>query len=139
MLAGIRDILLAVSTPQDTPRFQSLLADGSQWGLSLSFCVQPSPDGLAQAFILSSAFVGGAPSELVLGDNIFYGHDFHGLLLRARPPQSVQSDSVRLPRERPGALWSAVEFDAEQRATSIEGEAKCSEEQLRCDGVVLLR
>ena len=117
MLAGIRDILL-ISTPQDTPRFQSLLGDGSQWGLSLSYCVQPSPDGLAQAFILGRAFVGGAPSVLVLGDNIFYGHDFHGLLRRAAA-KNVRSDRVRLPRERP-ERYGVIEFDAEQRATSIE-------------------
>ncbi|MEY4863525.1 MAG: glucose-phosphate thymidylyltransferase [Pseudomonadota bacterium] len=82
MLAGIRDILL-ISTPQDTPRFEALLGDGSQWGLSIQYCVQPSPDGLAQAFILGRTFVGGAPSALVLGDNIFYGHDFAQLLASA--------------------------------------------------------
>src|SRR5437868_6713810 len=82
MLAGIRDILV-ISTPQDTPRFEALLGDGSRWGISLRYCVQPSPDGLAQAFILGRDFVGGAPSALVLGDNIFYGHDFAALLSAA--------------------------------------------------------
>src|SRR5512139_1750231 len=82
MLAGIRDILL-ISTPHDTPRFEALLGDGARWGVNLSYCVQPSPDGLAQAFILGRRFVGGAPSALVLGDNIFYGHDFQPLLQRA--------------------------------------------------------
>ena len=117
MLAGIRDILL-ISTPQDTPRFQSLLGDGSQWGLSLSYCVQPSPDGLAQAFILGRAFVGGAPSALVLGDNIFYGHDFHALLRRAAARTSgatVFAYHVNDPER-----YGVIEFDAEQRATSIE-------------------
>src|SRR5690606_37824599 len=82
MLAGIRDILL-ISTPQDTPRFEALLGDGSQWGIHLSYCVQPSPDGLSQAFILGREFVDGHPSALVLGDNIFHGHDLAALLHRA--------------------------------------------------------
>src|SRR5262245_33859010 len=82
MLAGIREILV-ISTPQDTPRFQALLGDGANWGINLSYRVQPSPDGLAQAFILGRNFVGNDPSALVLGDNIFYGHDFQQLLKRA--------------------------------------------------------
>ena len=82
MLAGIREMLL-ISTPQDIPRFQALLGDGSKWGIDIGYCVQPSPDGLAQAFILGKRFVGGGPSSLVLGDNIFYGHDLHGLLAQA--------------------------------------------------------
>ena len=117
MLAGIRDILL-ISTPQDTPRFQSLLGDGGQWGISLSYCVQPSPDGLAQAFILGRDFVGGVPSVLVLGDNIFYGHDFHGLLRRAAAKFSgatVFAYHVNDPER-----YGVVEFDAEHRAVSIE-------------------
>ena len=117
MLAGIRDILL-ISTPQDTPRFQSLLGNGGQWGISLSYCVQPSPDGLAQAFILGRDFVGGAPSVLVLGDNIFYGHDFHGLLRRAAAKFSgatVFAYHVNDPER-----YGVVAFDADQRAISIE-------------------
>jgi len=82
MLAGIKDILI-ISTPQDTPRFEQLLDDGSQWGLNISYAVQPNPDGLAQAFVIGKSFVGSDPSALVLGDNIFYGHDFSSMLSRA--------------------------------------------------------
>ena len=117
MLAGIRDILL-ISTPQDTPRFASLLGDGSQWGLNISYCVQPSPDGLAQAFILGKDFVGNAPSALVLGDNIFYGHDFQKLLTHAAHRQdgaSVFAYHVTDPER-----YGVVDFDANQHALSIE-------------------
>jgi glucose-1-phosphate thymidylyltransferase len=117
MLAGIRDILV-ISTPQDTPRFSALLGDGSQWGLNLSYCVQPSPDGLAQAFILGRDFVAGQPSALVLGDNIFYGHDFQGLLAEAAGRSegaSVFAYHVHDPER-----YGVVEFDAQRRALSIE-------------------
>ncbi len=96
MLAGIRDILI-ISTPQDTPRFEQLLGDGSQWGIRLSYAVQPSPDGLAQAFLIGEKFLDGQPSALVLGDNIFHGHDFEDLLRSAMGRQGG-GQRVRLPR-----------------------------------------
>ena len=117
MLAGIRDVLV-ISTPQDTPRFQQLLGDGSQWGLHLQYAVQPSPDGLAQAFIIGEAFLSGAPSALVLGDNIFYGHDFETLLAAAqarRDGATVFAYHVQDPER-----YGVVAFDAQGRATSIE-------------------
>jgi len=117
MLAGIRDILV-ISTPQDTPRFEALLGDGSQWGLNLSYCVQPSPDGLAQAFILGRRFVGDRPSALVLGDNIFHGHDFQLLLQRANARTAgatVFAYHVNDPER-----YGVVEFDRHRRAISIE-------------------
>ena len=117
MLAGVRDILL-ISTPQDTPRFQALLGDGHQWGVDISYCVQPSPDGLAQAFILGRSFVGGRPSALVLGDNIFYGHDFQALLHSAAgraAGATVFAYHVHDPQR-----YGVVEFDARKRALSIE-------------------
>jgi glucose-1-phosphate thymidylyltransferase len=117
MLAGIREILL-ISTPQDTPRFQSLLGDGAQWGVDIRYCVQPSPDGLAQAFILGRSFVDGRPSALVLGDNIFYGHDLQGLLHNAtarRAGATVFAYHVHDPQR-----YGVVAFDADKRALSIE-------------------
>ncbi|MGZ8291016.1 MAG: glucose-1-phosphate thymidylyltransferase RfbA [Telluria sp.] len=117
MLAGIRDILV-ISTPQDTPRFQELLGDGSQWGINLSYAVQPSPDGLAQAFVIGREFVGGGPSALILGDNIYYGHGLDEKLNMA----NGQADGATvfayhvLDPER----YGVVEFDGAQRAVSIE-------------------
>ena len=117
MLAGIRDILV-ISTPQDTPRFEALLGDGSRWGLNLSYCVQPSPDGLAQAFILGRAFVAGHPSALVLGDNIYYGHDLAALLKRA--DQREAGASVFAYHVTDPERYGVVEFDARKQALSIE-------------------
>jgi glucose-1-phosphate thymidylyltransferase len=117
MLAGIRDILV-ISTPQDTPRFEQLLGDGARWGLNLSYAVQPSPDGLAQAFIIGRDFVAGERSCLVLGDNIFYGHDFSTDLQRAaqrRAGATVFAYPVADPER-----YGVVEFDAGGRAISIE-------------------
>ena len=117
MLAGIRDILI-ISTEQDVPRFQALLGDGSAWGLSLSYCVQPSPDGLAQAFILGRNFIGDKPSALVLGDNIFYGHDFQFLIKRACARQ--QDATIFAYHVNAAQRYGVVEFDDLQRALSIE-------------------
>ncbi|RPH45506.1 MAG: glucose-1-phosphate thymidylyltransferase [Burkholderiales bacterium] len=117
MLAGIRDILI-ISTPTDTPRFADLLGDGSAWGLNLSYCVQPSPDGLAQAFILGRDFVGGDPSALILGDNLFYGHDLAAMVRRAAARETgatVFAYHVNDPER-----YGVVEFDAENRAISLE-------------------
>lgn len=121
MLAGIRDILL-ISTPQDTPRFEALLGDGSRWGLNIQYCVQPSPDGLAQAFILGREFVSGHPSALVLGDNIFYGHDFAGLLGSATGRSS--GASVFAYHVTDPERYGVVEFDKQLRALSIEEKPK---------------
>jgi glucose-1-phosphate thymidylyltransferase len=117
MLAGISDILV-ISTPQDTPRFEHLLGDGSQWGLSLSYCVQPSPDGLAQAFILGKTFVGGQPSALVLGDNIFHGHDLQPMLKRAA--ERTEGATVFAYHVHDPERYGVVEFDVYKRALSIE-------------------
>jgi glucose-1-phosphate thymidylyltransferase len=117
MLAGIRDVLV-ISTPQDTPRFEALLGDGSRWGMNLSYCVQPSPDGLAQAFILGRKFVDNQPSALVLGDNLFYGHDFQALLghaMRRKTGASVFAYHVHDPER-----YGVVAFDDQKRALSIE-------------------
>lgn len=121
MLAGIRDVLV-ISTPQDTPRFSELLGDGSQWGMNLQYSVQPSPDGLAQAYILGKQFVSNSPSALVLGDNIFYGHDLVKQLNNASARNtgaSVFAYHVHDPER-----YGVVEFDANQTAISIEEKPK---------------
>ncbi|WP_342132258.1 glucose-1-phosphate thymidylyltransferase RfbA [Hydrogenophaga sp. OTU3427] len=117
MLAGMRDILL-ISTPQDTPRFEQLLGDGSQWGINLRYAVQPSPDGLAQAFIIGEQFIGNHPSALVLGDNIFYGHDFQPLL-HAADAQATGATVFAYHVTDP-ERYGVVAFDAAGKASSIE-------------------
>lgn len=117
MLAGIRDILI-ISTPQDTPRFEQLLGDGSQWGLNLQYAVQPSPDGLAQAFLIGEQFLNGAPSALVLGDNIFYGHDFQKLLAGANA-QTTGSTVFAYHVQDP-ERYGVAEFDAQGKVLSLE-------------------
>ena len=117
MLAGMRDILV-ISTPQDTPRFQQLLGDGSQWGLNIEYAVQPSPDGLAQAFVIGDKFIGNAPSALVLGDNIFYGHDLAVLLGKA--DEQVDGATVFAYHVQDPQRYGVVAFDARGRASSIE-------------------
>ena len=121
MLAGIRDVLI-ISTPQDTPRFAQLLGDGSQWGMNLKYAVQPSPDGLAQAVIIGADFIGNSPSALVLGDNIFYGHDFTGLLASANV--QVEGATVFAYHVNDPERYGVVEFDAQGRAVSIEEKPK---------------
>ena len=117
MLGGMRDILI-ISTPQDTPRFEQLLGDGSQWGMNLQYAVQPSPDGLAQAFLIGEKFLDGAPSALVLGDNIFYGHDFAHLLGGA--DAQLDGATVFAYHVHDPERYGVVAFDAEGRASSIE-------------------
>ena len=117
MLAGIRDILV-ISTPQDTPRFQQLLADGSQWGLNLQYAIQPSPDGLAQAFIIGRDFLGNGDSALVLGDNIFYGHEFANDLQAAS--QQASGATVFAYHVNDPERYGVVEFDAQGKAVSLQ-------------------
>lgn len=117
MLSGIKDILL-ISTPQDTPRFEQLLGDGSQWGINIQYAVQPSPDGLAQAFIIGKSFIENDPSALILGDNIFYGHDLQNALQHASE-QTVGSTVFAYPVHDP-ERYGVVEFDAEGKAISLE-------------------
>jgi glucose-1-phosphate thymidylyltransferase len=117
MLAGMRDILI-ISTPQDTPRFEQLLGDGDEWGLNLQYAVQPSPDGLAHAFTIGRNFIGDSPSALVLGDNIFYGHDLHLQLRRAMAKgegATIFAYHVQDPER-----YGVVEFDGRDRVTSLE-------------------
>ena len=117
MLAGIRDILL-ISTPHDIPRFEALLKDGSQWGINIQYCVQNSPDGLAQAFILGESFIGNHHSTLVLGDNIFYGHDFHQLLFNAKNREegaTIFTYHVIDPER-----YGVAEFDEKNKVISLE-------------------
>lgn len=132
MLAGIRDILV-ISTPQDTPRFEQLLGDGSQWGLRLSYAVQPSPDGLAQAFLIGENFIDGAPSALVLGDNIFYGHDFAKLLGEANEKKdgaTVFAYPVNDPER-----YGVVEFDDHWQAVSLEEKPKVPKSRYAVTGL----
>lgn len=132
MLAGMRDILL-ISTPQDTPRFEQLLGDGSQWGVNLQYAVQPSPDGLAQAFLIGEQFVGNHPSALVLGDNIFYGHDFQPLLGNAMARQSgatVFAYHVHDPER-----YGVAEFDAQGKVLSLEEKPKAPKSNYAVTGL----
>jgi glucose-1-phosphate thymidylyltransferase len=117
MLAGIREVLI-ISTPQDTPRFEQLLGDGSQWGMSITYAVQPSPDGLAQAFILGEQFIGNDLSALVLGDNIFYGHDFNRLLSNAM--ERTDGASVFAYHVHDPERYGVAEFDGANRILSLE-------------------
>jgi glucose-1-phosphate thymidylyltransferase len=117
MLSGIRNVLI-ISTPQDTPRFAELLGDGTRWGMNIQYAVQPSPDGLAQAFIIGKNFVGNYPSALVLGDNIFYGHELGALLANAN--HRLSGASVFAYHVHDPERYGVVEFDAQQRAISIE-------------------
>ncbi|WP_409487761.1 glucose-1-phosphate thymidylyltransferase RfbA [Pseudomonas promysalinigenes] len=121
LLAGIRDILI-ISTPQDTPRFEQLLGDGSQWGLNLTYAVQPSPDGLAQAFTIGEAFIGNDTSALVLGDNIFYGHDFQSLLLNAG--QRETGASVFAYHVNDPERYGVADFNKAGRVLSLEEKPK---------------
>jgi glucose-1-phosphate thymidylyltransferase len=121
MLAGIREILI-ISTPQDTPRFEQLLGDGERWGVSLQYAVQPSPDGLAQAFIIGESFIGNARSALVLGDNIFYGHDFHHLLGNAMA--CTKGATVFVYHVHDPERYGVAEFDANGKVLSLEEKPK---------------
>ena len=132
MLAGIRDVLL-ISTPQDTPRFAELLKDGKQWGMNIQYAVQPQPDGLAQAFIIGKNFIHQDPSALVLGDNLFYGHDLVKLLSNANAQStgaSVFAYHVQDPER-----YGVVNFDAQQRALSIEEKPKVPKSNFAVTGL----
>ena len=132
MLAGMRDILL-ISTPEDTPRFEQLLGNGSQWGLNISYAVQPSPDGLAQAFIIGRDFIGNHPSALVLGDNIFYGHDLAGGLKQAA--QRNKGATVFAYPVNDPERYGVVEFDDAGRAVSLEEKPKTPKSRYAVTGL----
>ena len=132
MLAGIREVLI-ISTPQDTPRFEQLLGNGQQWGMQLEYAVQPSPDGLAQAFIIGEAFLGDAPSALVLGDNIFHGHDFHHLLdsaMARTDGASVFAYHVHDPER-----YGVAEFDNKGQVLSLEEKPKAPKSNYAVTGL----
>ena len=132
MLAGMRDILV-ISTPQDTPRFQQLLGDGSQWGIDISYAVQPSPDGLAQAFIIGESFIGNAPSALVLGDNIFYGQGFQPMLLRST--STVAGATVFAYPVKDPQRYGVVSFDAAGKPVKIVEKPKQPESHFAVTGL----
>ncbi len=132
LLAGIKEVLV-ISTPQDTPRFEQLLGDGTQWGIQITYAVQPSPDGLAQAFLIGEKFLNGAPSALVLGDNIFYGHDFAGLVHSANNQThgaTVFAYAVQDPER-----YGVVEFNADGRAVSLEEKPKAPKSRYAVTGL----
>ena len=132
MLAGIQDILI-ISTPQDTPRFQQLLGTGEQWGLNLQYAVQPSPDGLAQAFIIGESFLGNSPSALVLGDNIYYGHDFASLLGNAN--NRTAGASVFAYHVHDPERYGVAEFDADGKVLSLEEKPKAPKSNYAVTGL----
>ncbi|MBN9115248.1 MAG: glucose-1-phosphate thymidylyltransferase RfbA [Pandoraea sp.] len=132
MLAGIRDVLI-ISTPQDTPRFEQLLGDGSQWGLNLQYAVQPSPDGLAQAFLIGADFIGRDPCALVLGDNLFYGHDFASLLSAAN--NQTEGASVFAYRVNDPERYGVVTFDESGKAIDLVEKPKAPKSRYAVTGL----
>lgn len=132
MMAGMRDILL-ITTPQDVSRFKQLLGDGHQWGINLSYCIQPSPNGLAEAFLLGANFIGDAPSTLILGDNLFYGHDFVGCLKRA--DQQTSGATVFAYHVTDPERYGVVEFDVAGKALSIEEKPRVPKSRYAVTGL----